>query len=98
AELLLSSHERALQPADAARAHQRQRTDQPAADDTVGLSLCVDRGRRIELEGTSHSCGRALADEDLARRGRLLEPRGDVDCIAGDERAALSRPAADHLT
>ena len=53
--------------------------------------------RLPELERAAHGGDRSLADEDLARLGGLLEPRGDVDGVAADERAALARPAGDHL-
>jgi hypothetical protein len=90
-ELLLAADEGVAQPAHAARPHQRERADEPATDDSVGLSLRRERQRLVELERTAHRRSRALADEDLARLGGLLESRRDVDRVAGDEGAALAR-------
>ena len=87
----------APQSADAPRPHERERADEPPAGDAAGLALRLDRRRLVELEGAARCRDRALADEDLARAGRLLEPCGDVDGVAGHERAALPRPADDDL-
>ena len=67
------------------------------ADDAAVLALRLDASRLAELERAAHERRRALADQDLARRRRLLEPSCDVDGVAGDERAALARPADDDL-
>ena len=60
-------------------------------------------GRRLPLQrqwldgldpnGVAHERSRLGSDERLARHGRLLEPRRDVDGVAGDERLRLT---ADH--
>ena len=44
----------------------------------------------LDRHGVPHERERGGADQDLARRRRLLEPGGDVDGIAGDERLALA--------
>ena len=68
-----------------------KRADERLRDDRLRLALRLDLERRAELERAPDGLGRARADDDLARLGRLLEPRGDVDGVAGDERAALAR-------
>ena len=57
-----------------------------------GLSLSLERERldRLDTDGISNEDARLGADEDLAGAGRLLEPRSDVDRVAGDERLALA--------
>ena len=67
------------------------------AIDGLRLALHLDLERRSELERAADGLGRARADDDRARLARLLEPRGHVDGVAGDERAALARAAHDDL-
>ena len=81
-----------LQPADPARAHQRQRAHKLAADDALGLSLRLDLHRLGELERAARGRNRPVAGQDLPRRGRLLQSGADVDRVAGDKRAALTGP------
>ena len=83
--------------AEPARPHQRQRANERLRDDGLRLALHVDLERPPELERAADGLGRARADDDRARLARLLEPRGDVDGVAGDERAALARAADDDL-
>ena len=97
-KLGLPADERPAQPADSARAHQRQRTHEPAALEPSGLPFRLDRHRLPELEGAARREHGALAGEDLAGRGGLLEPRTDVHGVAADERAAFARTADDHLS
>ena len=56
-----------------------------------GFPFASTVARLVELERAAAPRRRALADEDLARLGRLLEPRRDVHRVAGHERAALAR-------
>ena len=49
------------------------------------------------LDGVADEAPGRLADEDLARVGRLLQAGGDVDRVAGGPRAAGPRLADDHL-
>ena len=62
-----------------------------------GLRLPLERERldRLDTHRIPYEEPRLGADEDLARGGRLLEPGGDVDGVAGDEGLALA--ADDHL-
>ena len=45
-----------------------------------------EAARRLDRDGVAHEPVSALADQDLARLRRLLEPRGDVDRVTGRER------------
>ena len=63
----------------------------------LGLALRVDRECRSELERAVHRFGGSGANDGRARRRRLLEPRGDVDRVPGDERAAHARLPCDDL-
>ncbi len=96
-ELALAANERAVQAGDAARPHQRERADEPAARGTTLLPLRLDRLRLAQLEGASRGRDGALADEDLSRRRCLLEPCGDIDRVSGDEGGAFARPPHDDL-
>ena len=65
---------------------------EPATPAPAGApSAELERARRARVR--DEPCG-ALADHDLARRGRLLEPRGDADRRRHVHRAGLS-PASD---
>ena len=96
-KLVVASHERLTQATDTAGTYQRKGADEPPRDDAVRLALRLDRDRLLQLERAPHGGGGSLAHEDLAACRRLLEPCGDVHCIARDEGAALARPADDHL-
>ena len=74
-ELGLPADECPTQPADPTWAHERQRTNEPAALETSDLSFRLNRQRISELEGATRREHRALTDEDLAGRSGLLEPR-----------------------
>ena len=93
--LALAADERLVQPAHAAWAHERQRADDAAAGDAALFPFRLDRLRLVELEGAACRSDRPLAGEDRARRGRLLEPSGNVHRVAGHEGAAFAG-AADH--
>jgi hypothetical protein len=96
-ELIVAADEDGLQAADPTRAHQRESAYEPPTNDAARLSLRLDRPRLRELEGAARSSDRPLADEGLAPGSGLLEACADVDGIARDERAALSRPPDDHV-
>ena len=96
-DLGFAPDEGAAQTAHSARTHQRKRAQQPPAGDAVRLPLRLDRRRLRELEGATRRRHRPLADQDLTRRRGLLEARAHVDGVAGRPRAALARPADDHL-
>ena len=59
----------------------------------VGLALQGQRLDRLDQNGILGQLQRLLADQDLPRLGGLLEPRGDVDRVAGGE--ALRRAGDD---
>src|SRR6266542_2403432 len=94
-QLAVATDEGRPQSADAARAHQRQGAHELAALNTARLSLRVDRPRLSEFECAADGRDCPFADEDLARAGGLLQPRADVDGVAGHERAALTGPPDD---
>ena len=94
-ELHVTPDERPSQAAHAPRAHERERAHEATATDALGLSLHLDRGLVVELEGAAGGRDRALADEDLARLRALLQPRRHVDRVSGDEGAPFTR-APDH--
>src|SRR5439155_11027531 len=96
-ELALPADERGPETGDATRPRQCERPDELPAGDAVGFPLRSHDGRFCELERTLGGGGRALADKYLARRRGLLEPRRDVDSVAGHERAALARTTHDDL-
>ena len=60
-------------------------------ENRLRLSLRIDWRDRLELERGFSELSRRVADKDVARLCRLLEPRGDIDGITGSECAALVR-------
>ena len=56
--------------------------------DRLGLALDGQRRDRLGLDGVRDEPVGVAAEQDLARPRRLLEPRRDVDRVAGGERAA----------
>ena len=76
----------------AAWAAWRDHAAQFPGSDAVLLALGLDRGRLAELEGFPDERCSAFADEHLARRRCLLEPRRDVHGVAGRERASFAGP------
>ena len=61
-------------------------TQEPVRVDGPGLSLQPERPGGLDLDRAPHEPPRLVADQDLARCGRLLEPCRDVDRVAGCER------------
>src|SRR5581483_11744623 len=98
AQLVPAADEDRLEAADATGTHERERAHEPAAGDALRFALRLDRRRLGELERAADSGDGPLPDEDLARRGSLLEARAHVDCIAGHEGASLAWTADDHVT
>ncbi len=68
----------------------RFRIDRDQAVRRHRLAFALERERREGLGGdrAAHEPAHFRADEHGTRRGRLLEPGGDVDGVAGDERLA----------
>ena len=64
--------------------------DEPICVDRRGLSLQLQRRERLDDDRIADEKSRLGPDENLAVGGALLEPRGDVDRVAGDERLSLS--------
>jgi hypothetical protein len=96
-ELVPTPDEGAAEARDASRPCQPERADEAPADDTACLALRRHGRRLAELEGPLRRGSGALADQDLARLGRLLEPRRHVDSVARDEGASLPRPTDNDL-
>ena len=67
----------------------RANRKQSEGGDRLGLSLQGERLDRLGSDGFANQALRALADQRLPRRRRLLEPGGDVDRIAGGERLSV---------
>ena len=59
--------------------------DEPR-DHGVTLALCLDGGKGFEPEGTTRQAVALIVDDHVARRGRGLQPRRDVDDVARRER------------
>ena len=97
-ELRPAADERSRATAKAARAHQRQCSHEGLRNDGVGLAFRIELERGPELEGAAHRLGRPRTDDDRTGLCRLLEPGGDVDRVAGDERAADAPRPGDDLT
>ena len=56
-----------------------------------GVGLPLERQlERLGGDSVAHELQRVGAEQDLSRACRLLEPGGDVDRVAGDERVALA--------
>ena len=58
---------------------------QPVGGDRLGLALQLERLDRLGVDRVADEPERRLPDQDLAGLGRLLEPRRDVDGVAGGE-------------
>ena len=81
----------------------RGRLEQPVSDQRLGLPLRLNRRDGLDDDGSSDEPVGRLAEQDLARRGGLLEPGSDVDRVAehdgvaGREHLAPSSVAGDDL-
>jgi hypothetical protein len=96
-ELRASADEGSRAAAEPSRTHQGQRTNERLRQHGLGLPLRVEREWRSELEGAAHCLGGSGTDDGRPGLGCLLEPRGDVDRIAGDEGAAVAGLPGDDL-
>ncbi len=70
---------------------------QAVGGDRLALALERERLERLDLDRVSHEPVRRLAEQDLARGRRFLEPLGDVDGVAGGESLAAAAVAGNHL-
>jgi len=59
----------------------REKFEQPPGGDGVSLTPERERLDGLGANGVAQEPVRELAEEDLARRGRLLEAGGDVDGV-----------------
>ena len=96
-ELGAAADEGSRAASEAPRPHQRQCAHERLRHHRFGLALRVDRKCRPELERAVHRLGRSGANDGRTRLRRLLEPGGDVDHVAGDERTAQARLPCDDL-
>ena len=64
---------------------------EPVGGHRVGLALQLQRFDGLRLDGTANQVERRLADQHLSGRRSLLEPRGDVDGVAGREALVRAR-------
>ena len=69
--------------------------EQPVGRDGFRLALQRQRLDRHDLDGVSYQPVGGLADQDLARRGGLLEAGGDVDRVAGGQALGVAGVAGD---
>ena len=69
----------------------RRASEQLARADGLRLALGGDGGEGPERERIAGGAHGPLADDDRPRLGRLLEPRRDVDGVAGDQEVAGGR-------
>ena len=98
AEIAVATDERRVQAADSTWAHQRECPHEPSGGNSAGLALGLDDDGVVQFECASHGRRRALADQDLAGAGGLLEPGAHVHGITGHEGAALTGATHDHLS
>ena len=78
-ELALASDEQRLVPPLRRLAHAQE----PVGRDRLGLALQLERLDRLDLDCVAGERERRRSDQHLARLGRLLQPRRDVDRVAG---------------
>ena len=95
AHLGLASHERCGRALAGRRSGPD--TDEPIGLDRFGLALERERRDRLDLDLVAGEPVRQFAQNDLARTGRLFQPRCRVDGIAGHEPLAGGGVAGDHF-
>ena len=71
---------------------------EPEGRNALGLALQVERLDGLDVDGVFHQPVRGLADQHFARSGRLLEARGDVHGVSGDEPLPARGIAGDDLS
>jgi hypothetical protein len=91
AQLALASDERRVEVAREGRRLFLE-GEQPVRHERLALALQLER-LPLGLDGVAHEVRRLGAQQDLAGSGALLEPRRDVDGVAGRE--ALGAPDHD---
>ena len=84
-KLFVPPDECTCQSAEAARAHEREGTDEPPAGNVLRLAFRLDCLLLAELEGAPDQRDSSLAYEHFTGRHPLLEPCRNVDRVAGDE-------------
>ena len=88
-------HRRPEGPRDGSR--DVEHPEEPPRGDPFGLALQGERIDRFRLDDVADQPIRVVPDEDPAGRGVLLEPGGDVDGVARDERLPRRRVPGDDL-
>ena len=83
-QLLVAADDRACRAARTLPSRP-SRGDEPVGGDALALALELQRLDRLDLDRVAHQPVGHLAEVDLVRRRRLLEPRGDVDGVAGGQ-------------
>jgi MFS family permease len=68
--------------------------DQPVDAERLRLPLCQHRLERLDLHRIAHDAVGRVSEQHLPGPGGLLEPRRDVDRVAGDERLAAPHDLA----
>src|SRR5439155_19424684 len=84
AELLPAAGERSVQAA-LEGGGDRSDLEQAVGANRLALALDLELAERLQLGDVVDEPARELADDDLARVGRLLEPGGDADGLGGDD-------------
>ena len=93
AQLVLASDQRDRGPPRHLFGTRRAHVEEPPGAHTPALPFELEWGHRDAHALVSDELAGGCADEDLARAGRLLEPRRGVHRIAGDERTSAARVA-----
>ena len=57
--------------------------EEPLRRNGLGLALQLERHERLGFDGLADKLQCGLAEQHVSRLRRLLEPRGDVDGVAG---------------
>src|SRR4051794_10402391 len=89
-ELAAPSDERRVETTSKTR-RRRINSNEAVGVDRRRLALEHQRRGRLTLDRVANERSRLAADQDVARLRGLLQPRGDVDSVAGDKRLALAR-------
>ncbi len=84
-QLVGPSDERRVEPARVCR-RALHHAKQAVRGDGIALSLEIERVDAPDLDGVSAEAERLLADQDLPRRGRLLQTRRHVHRISRHDR------------
>ena len=94
-ELAHAVHERAARRT--ARPDVRLEAEQPPGLDLGGAALQRERLQRLGLDELPHERVGVLPEQDLALGSGSLEPRRDVERVAGGERRSARAGAEEHL-